>query len=69
MGAPDERRLDDIESQIDDARETAEEDGLLPEDDSKQTFADPDGDGEIEPPNVVGVWGASAPQDTYGGRA
>jgi len=55
MAAPDDDRLDDLEKTIDEARQRAEDDGLLPESDPEQTFADPDGDGDIEPPNVVGV--------------
>jgi hypothetical protein len=40
-----QRRLDDLEENIDRAREQAEADGLLPEDDAderKPTLADPD---------------------------
>ena len=55
MAAPDDDRLDELEDTIDRAREQAEEHGTLPEDDPEQTFADPDADGEIEPPNVIGV--------------
>ena len=55
MATPDDDRLAELQEKIDRVRERAEDDGLLPEDDPKQTFADPDGDGEIEPPNVIGV--------------
>jgi hypothetical protein len=55
MAAPDEERLEELEEKIDRAREQAEDHGTLPEDDPEQTFVDPDGDGDIDPPNVVGV--------------
>jgi hypothetical protein len=48
-------RIDELEEKIDEARRRAEDDGLLPESEPKQTFADPDGDGDVEPPNVIGV--------------
>ncbi len=55
MAAPDDDRLDELEDKIERAREQAEDHGTLPEDDAEQTFADPDGDGDVDPPNVVGV--------------
>ena len=53
MAAPDER-LDEVQEKIDEARQRAEDDGLLPDEDPEPTFADPDGDGDVEPPNIVG---------------
>jgi hypothetical protein len=50
-----EDRLDEVQEKIDEARHRAEEDGLIPDPHPKRTFADPDGDGDEEPPNVVGV--------------
>ena len=55
MAAPDEDRLDELQDTIDRARDKAEDDGVLPADDPEQTFIDPDGDGDVEPPNVIGV--------------
>ena len=48
-------RIDEVEEKIEDARRQAQEDGLLPDPNPKRTFADPEGDGDTAPPNVVGV--------------
>jgi hypothetical protein len=50
-----EDRIAEVEETIEEARRQAEEDGLVPDPTPEQTFADPDGDGDVEPPNVVGV--------------
>jgi hypothetical protein len=50
-----EDRIDELEEKIDEARRQAEDDGLLPGSQPKPSFADPDADGDVEPPNVVGV--------------
>jgi hypothetical protein len=47
MSEPDEKRLDDLQQDIDDVRASAEDHGTLPEE-HEQTLADPDGDGEVE---------------------
>jgi hypothetical protein len=54
MAEPEER-VAEVEKTIDEARRRAEDDGLLPDSTPERTFADPDGDGEEEPPNVIGV--------------
>jgi hypothetical protein len=50
-----EDRIEELDEQIDEARRRAEDDGLLPDSEPDPTFADPDADGETEPPNVIGV--------------
>jgi hypothetical protein len=54
MAEPDDR-IEEVEEKIDEARRRAEDDGLLPPEDPPRTFADPDGDGDVDPPNVIGV--------------
>jgi hypothetical protein len=46
-----EERLEELEQTIDDARRRAEDDGLIPDSDPDPTYADPEGDGEADPPN------------------
>jgi hypothetical protein len=50
-----EDRITEVQEKIDEARRRAEADGLLPDPTPQRTFADPDGDGDEEPPNVIGV--------------
>jgi hypothetical protein len=47
MREPEDQKLDDIQQDIDDVRAKAKAHGTLP-DEHRQTFADPDADGEIE---------------------
>jgi hypothetical protein len=47
--------LAEVQEAIDEARSEAEDDGLVQDPTPKQTFADPDGDGDVDPPNVIGV--------------
>jgi hypothetical protein len=54
MAEPEER-IPELDEMIDEARRQAEDDGLVHDPTPKQTFADPDADGEVEPPNVIGL--------------
>lgn len=51
-----EERLDDLQRGIDDARTQAEEHGTLPDTTPEPTFADPDGDGDVDEdaPGAIG---------------
>ena len=54
MGDP-EDRIAEVQETIDEARRDAEDDGLVPDPTPKRTFADPDGDGDEDPPNVIAL--------------
>lgn len=49
MADPQQDQLDELQDQIDDVRRDAEEHGTIPSDEPRQTLADPDGDGDVEP--------------------
>ena len=52
MAEPNDEQLDQLQDQIDDVRRDAEEHGTVPSSEPRQTLADPDGDGEVEPYRV-----------------
>jgi hypothetical protein len=50
---PEQERLEELQDEIDDVRRGAEEHGTIPPSGPPRTFADPDGDGKVDPTPVT----------------
>lgn len=49
---PEHDRLEELQEEIDEVRRQAEDHATIPPSDPPRTFADPDGDGEVDPTPV-----------------